>query len=164
MGQTDQEPRSDNFPKRASHLVACQPEGTGCGLSGGPGVHQRGLLSRFTVLNGDGLDASAEDCVPLFEFVECGGQLDDHGFGVVGENDQFQVDLFVSHLYPSCDSIPRFGFACAQAYGSKVGPSGGWPTQARVWLEWGSSMAGQSRPSARSRSLAVHSDSISTQP
>jgi hypothetical protein len=39
---------------------------------------------------------------------------------------------------------------------------GRWPTQARFWLEWGSSTAGQSLPAARSRFRAVHSDSIST--
>jgi hypothetical protein len=41
---------------------------------------------------------------------------------------------------------------------------GGWPIQARFWLEWGSSTAGQSLPAARSRFRAVHSDSISTRP
>lgn len=41
---------------------------------------------------------------------------------------------------------------------------GGWPTQARFRLEWGSSKAGPSRPAARSRFLAFHSDSISTRP
>src|SRR5271165_4526840 len=98
---------SDDFPEGVSHFVACQPEGTGCRFSGGLGVHERGLPSRSAVLNGDDLDASAEDCVPLFKLVECGVQLDDHGFGVVSEDDQFHVDLFVIHLYASCDSIPR---------------------------------------------------------
>ncbi len=41
---------------------------------------------------------------------------------------------------------------------------GWWPAQARFWLEWGSSRAGQSFPAARSRFLAVHSHSISTRP
>jgi hypothetical protein len=41
---------------------------------------------------------------------------------------------------------------------------GGWPTQARLWLEWGSSIARASLPAARSRFRAVHSDSISTRP
>ena len=41
---------------------------------------------------------------------------------------------------------------------------GGWPTQAWVWLEWGSSTGGQSLPAARSRRRAVHSDLISTRP
>jgi hypothetical protein len=41
---------------------------------------------------------------------------------------------------------------------------GGWPIQARFWLEWGSSIAGQSLPAARSRFRAVHSDSISIRP
>jgi len=36
------------------------------------------------------------------------------------------------------------------------------PIQARFWLEWGSSTAGQSVPAARSRFRAVHSDSIGT--
>ena len=40
----------------------------------------------------------------------------------------------------------------------------GGPTQARFWLEWGNSTAGQSLPAARSRLRAVHSDSISTRP
>jgi predicted nucleic acid-binding protein len=38
----------------------------------------------------------------------------------------------------------------------------GWPTQAFLWLEWGSSTAGHNFPAARSRFRAVHSDSIST--
>jgi hypothetical protein len=41
---------------------------------------------------------------------------------------------------------------------------GWWPIQAWLWLEWGSSTAGQSLPAARSRFRAVHSDSISTRP
>ena len=41
---------------------------------------------------------------------------------------------------------------------------GRWPIQARFWLEWGSAIAGQSVPAARSRVRAVHSDSISTRP
>jgi hypothetical protein len=36
------------------------------------------------------------------------------------------------------------------------------PIQARFWLEWGSSIAGQSLPVALSRFRVVHSDSIST--
>src|SRR6185369_12860772 len=40
----------------------------------------------------------------------------------------------------------------------------GWPTQARFWLEWGSSAAGQSLPASLSRFRAVHSDSICTRP
>jgi hypothetical protein len=41
---------------------------------------------------------------------------------------------------------------------------GGWPTQAVLWLEWGSSTAGHNFRAARSRFRAVHSDSISTRP
>jgi len=41
---------------------------------------------------------------------------------------------------------------------------GRWPTQARFWLEWGSSIFGHNRPAARSRLFAVHCDSISTRP
>src|SRR5713226_5447647 len=40
----------------------------------------------------------------------------------------------------------------------------GWPTRARLWLEWGSSTAGQSLPAARSSFRVVYSDSISTRP
>jgi hypothetical protein len=49
----------------------------------------------------------------------------------------------------------------AKKHGKSIG---GWPTQARCWLEWGSSTAGQRRPAALSRFLAAHSDSISTHP
>jgi hypothetical protein len=45
--------------------------------------------------------------------------------------------------------------------GLKIGP---WPNQARFWLEWGSSMAGQSVPAARSCLRAVHSNLISARP
>ncbi len=37
----------------------------------------------------------------------------------------------------------------------RVAAWGGWPTQARFWLEWGSSFAAHSRPAARSRFLVV---------
>src|SRR5438477_2431576 len=37
----------------------------------------------------------------------------------------------------------------------RVNPKDGWPIQARFWLEWGSSTAGQSLPVARSRFRAV---------
>jgi|GEM_PF-6161576 len=40
----------------------------------------------------------------------------------------------------------------------------GWPTQARFWLEWGSSIAGQSLPAALSCFRVVYSESISTVP
>jgi hypothetical protein len=43
-------------------------------------------------------------------------------------------------------------------------PTGGWPIQARFWLEWGSSTAGRSLPAARSRFRVVHFDSISFLP
>jgi hypothetical protein len=41
---------------------------------------------------------------------------------------------------------------------------GGWPTQAWFWLEWGSSIAGQSLPAALSCFRVVDSDSIFTVP
>ena len=48
--------------------------------------------------------------------------------------------------------------------GGTVRLCGGLPTQAFLWLEWGSSTAGHNFPAARSRFRTVHSDSISTRP
>src|ERR1700732_4483942 len=39
-----------------------------------------------------------------------------------------------------------------------LGAGGGWPTQARFWLEWGSSTAGQSLPATLSCFCIVYSD------
>ena len=41
---------------------------------------------------------------------------------------------------------------------SPLQPLGGWPTQARFWLEWGSSTAGQSLPAASSRFRVLYSE------
>src|SRR5216684_8459093 len=58
---------------------------------------------------------------------------------------------------------PKFSYAHLRSPRKRLRISrDGWPTQARFWLEWGSSTAGQSVPAARSRFRAVHSDSIST--
>jgi hypothetical protein len=53
---------------------------------------------------------------------------------------------------------------CPLSAASYCTHTGGWPTQALFWLEWGGSSAGRSLPAARSLILAAHSHSISTRP
>jgi hypothetical protein len=106
---------SDDFAERSSYLFAGHPDSSDCCFSCGHGVHEGGFSPRSGVLNRDGLNASAEDGVACFQLIERGVQLGNHSFGVVGENDQLEIDLFVSHLFTSCDSIPR-----------KRGLGGGW--------------------------------------
>src|ERR1700722_10666242 len=68
-----------------------------------------------------------------------------------------------SALSPRCARLRALGMTNFFGLAMRAGMAG-CPIQARVWLEWGSSTAGQSLPDARSRFLAVHSDSISTCP
>jgi hypothetical protein len=47
------------------------------------------------VLKSDGLDPTAEKCVPLFQPIQRGVQLRDNCLGLISDDDQFDIDLFV---------------------------------------------------------------------
>jgi hypothetical protein len=66
----------------------------------------------------------------------------------------------LSEFTPRC---PRSHCVFARP-GSWSPVKGGWTTQARFWLEWGSSTDGQSVPATGSRFQAIHSNSISIRP
>ncbi len=53
------------------------------------------------VLESDSLDPTTEKCVPLFQPIERGVQLRDNCLGLIGNDDQFDIDLFVSYLNTS---------------------------------------------------------------
>jgi hypothetical protein len=47
------------------------------------------------MLESDGLDPAAEKCVLLFQAIERGVQLRDNCVCLIGDDDQFDIDLFV---------------------------------------------------------------------
>ena len=47
------------------------------------------------VLESDGLDPATEKCVPFVQPIERGVQLRDNFLGLIGDDDQFDIDLFV---------------------------------------------------------------------
>jgi hypothetical protein len=49
------------------------------------------------MLESDGLDPTTEECVPLFQPIQRGVQLRDNCIGFIGDDDQFDIDLFVEH-------------------------------------------------------------------
>lgn len=50
------------------------------------------------VIDGDGLDAAAEDGVILLKPIEGRVQVCNNCLGFIGEDDQFQIDFLVSHF------------------------------------------------------------------
>jgi hypothetical protein len=81
--------------------------------------------------------------------------------GCVGDEDGQGADAPVPNGEAGLRAVALQGLGAADAVGW---PGARCPTQAWCWLEWESSTTGQSRPAARSRFLAIHSDSISTRP
>lgn len=47
------------------------------------------------MLESNGFDAAAEKCVLLFQLIDRGVQLCDNRLGLIGEDDQFDIDLLV---------------------------------------------------------------------
>ena len=92
----------------------------------------------------------------------------DNKFTVVARNGSRQKQVTRISSAPPIEGAPSFARRCSvRRVGDhkSIRPQRvGWPTQALCWLEWGSSTAGLSLPTARSRCLAVHSDSSSTVP
>ena len=89
---------SDDGAKGNSHAPTCNLDRICDRLTCGLCMRECGSLPWSRVLEGDGLDVTAEDCVLLFQAIERGVQVRDNPVGVIGDDDQFEVDLFVSHL------------------------------------------------------------------
>jgi hypothetical protein len=127
-------------------------------------------LARVTILAGGNFDMSGVKQEIIGPY-DC--NCSDRCRIVYEPHDQDSINV-VEH--PNCENRVRDRCQAFQSSGNRKrtelgsGSSGGsvrsdgCPIQARFWLEWGSSMAGGSLLSARSRFLAVHSDSISTRP
>jgi hypothetical protein len=49
----------------------------------------------YRVLESGSLDPATEKCAPLFQPIERGVQLRDNCLGLIRDNDQFDIDLFV---------------------------------------------------------------------
>lgn len=47
------------------------------------------------MLESDGLYPTTEECVALFQPIECGVQLRDNGLGLIGNDDHFHTDFLV---------------------------------------------------------------------
>src|SRR5947209_6605700 len=89
---------SDDGAEGNSHAVACSPESNGGGLACGQRMRECGSLPCSRVVESDGLDLTAEECVLLFQAIERGVQLRDNCVCVIGDDDQFEIDLFIPHL------------------------------------------------------------------
>src|ERR1700733_7636708 len=87
--------RSDDGAEGNRYALTCRPESTSDRLTCGDRMRERRSLPRSRVLESDGLDATAEERVPLFQAIERGVQLRDNCLGLIGDNDQFEIDLFV---------------------------------------------------------------------
>ena len=47
------------------------------------------------MLESDGLDRTTEERVPLIQLIQSGVQLGDNCLGLIGDDNQFDIDLFV---------------------------------------------------------------------
>ena len=110
----------DNRAEGNSQALACSPDGTGDRLACRYGVRECRSLPFSAVLESDRLDPTAEKCVLLFQPIKRGIQLRDNCLGLIGDHDQFDIDLLVLHLNsPSLQS-----YACRPLKHSKApGPT-----------------------------------------
>ena len=98
----------DNCAEGGLHAVACDLKSIHRGAARGEGVSESGPSAFAGVLEGDGLDVAAEECMGLVNMVESGVELRDDGVGFVGSYDDFDGDFLVLHRDPSdCDFMPR---------------------------------------------------------
>lgn len=74
-------------------------------LTCGQGVRECRSPPWSRVIESDGLDFTAEECVLLVQAIECGVQVRDNCVCLVGDDDEFDIDLFVLHLNPPSPSI-----------------------------------------------------------
>jgi len=66
---------------------------------------ERGSLLFSQMLESDRLDPATEKCVLLFQPIKSCLQLSDNCLGLIGGDDQFNIDPFVEHLNTSSPPI-----------------------------------------------------------
>ena len=86
---------SDDCAEGNSHALTCSPDSNTDRLTCGHCVSECRSLPFSRVLESDGLDPTTEKCVPLFQPIKRGVQLRDSCLGLIGDDDQFDIDLFV---------------------------------------------------------------------
>ncbi|MBB6143105.1 hypothetical protein HNQ77_001049 [Silvibacterium bohemicum] len=90
-------PVSDDRAKGHSYTIASGPDCASSRLACGYRMGKRGSLSRSGVLDADGFNTPAEKSVPFFHLIQGGVQVCDNRFSLVGDDNQFERDLFVKH-------------------------------------------------------------------
>src|SRR5580692_1330940 len=83
---------SDDRAVGNSHAFTCGLESRGNCFTCGQSVGERRSLPGSRVLECNGLDLTAEDCVSLLELIEGDVQLFDNCLGLIGDDDQFDID------------------------------------------------------------------------
>ena len=77
------------------HALTCRADSTAGCLNRAYRVRECRSLRCSCVLESDGLDRTAEKCMPLFHLIERVVQLRDDRLGFISDNQQFNIDLFV---------------------------------------------------------------------
>jgi hypothetical protein len=86
---------SDDCAEGNSHALTCGPDSNSDRLTCGHRMRECRSLPCSRVLESDGLDATTEKCMPLFQAIECGVQLHDNCVCLISDDNQFDIDLFV---------------------------------------------------------------------
>jgi len=87
--------KSDDCAEGNSHAFTRRPDSIRDRLPCGYRVRQCRSFSCSPMLESDGLDPATEKCVLLFQPIECGVQLRDNCLRLIGDHDQFDIDLLV---------------------------------------------------------------------
>ncbi len=88
---------SDDCAERDMHALTCSPDRNRDLLTCGDRMGKCRTPPCSLVLESDGLDPATEKGVALFQPVESGVQLRDNRLRLIGDYDQFDIDLFVQH-------------------------------------------------------------------
>ncbi|WP_433968169.1 hypothetical protein [Tunturiibacter gelidiferens] len=99
------QPTSDNCAEGNRHAVTCGLESTGDRFTGGDRVCECRSPSFSRMLKSDGLYPTTEECVALFQSIQCGVQLRDNRLGLIGNHDHFHTDFLVSHRNTSASNL-----------------------------------------------------------
>jgi hypothetical protein len=86
---------SDDGAEGDSHAPTCNPDSTCDRLTCGQRMRECRSLPWSRVLESDGLDLTAEECVLPFHAIERGVQFRDNRVRLIGDDDQFYIDLLV---------------------------------------------------------------------
>jgi hypothetical protein len=85
----------DDCTQGNSHAVTCSPDNTSDGLTRGHCMRECRSLPCSPVPDRDGLDATTEKRVLLFQPIQCRVQVRDNCLSLISDDDQFDIDLFV---------------------------------------------------------------------